>query len=97
MNPVPWFLRGMTRWEAIKREVEAWAEREKQPSYGRNPHLYRFHGWGIKDMRVACNVTFYPPDLNADPIDIEHRFTGQYYESGSIPFAYNAREVSPEA
>jgi hypothetical protein len=67
--PVPFWLRWASGgWDSIKRQTDRKANAIGAMTYSEAPHLYRFHGWGLDGLNLACNVTFCPD--SPDEIDL---------------------------
>ncbi|NEQ45633.1 MAG: hypothetical protein F6K00_19640 [Leptolyngbya sp. SIOISBB] len=63
MPTIPFWLRWATSgWQSIKMQVDAKAEAMGLETYSEAPDLYRFHGWGLVGINLACNVMYRPGD-----------------------------------
>lgn len=63
MPTIPFWLRWATfGWQSIKMQVDNKAKAMGIRPYSEEPDLYRFHGWGLVGINLACNVTYRPGD-----------------------------------
>ena len=59
MPIIPFWLKWATfGWTSIKSQVDAKANAAGLTTYSESPTLYRFDGWGLVGINLACNVTY---------------------------------------
>ena len=67
MPTLPFWLRWASRqWESIKAKVDSQALNLGLPTYSEAPKLYRFEGWGLAGIRLACNVKYMNNEYSHD-------------------------------
>ena len=57
-----WLLFARRGWESIKAQTDERARALGVKTYSDSPELYRFHGWGLVGISLACNVVYRPGD-----------------------------------
>jgi len=63
MPQIPfWLLFARRGWESIKSQCDRKAAALGVKTHSEAPELYRFHGWGLVGIHLACNVTYRPGD-----------------------------------
>ena len=61
MPKIPFWLKWATfGWESIKLQTDSKARSLGLTSYSESPELYRFEGWGLVGINLACNVKYRP-------------------------------------
>lgn len=62
---IPFWLKWASfGWQSIKYQTDLKARNLGVATYSEAPDLYRFHGWGLVGINLACNVLYCPGDIN---------------------------------